>query len=496
MNKLLILSLLALGYQTASAQLVTESFGSGANAFTIDFVTIGNPNNVADTMGIPNPAGSVAYTYNLGKYELSRDMITKANAAGSLGITLADMSDFGGNGVNRPATGISWLEAAKFVNWLNTSSGNAAAYKFDGSGNFQLWAPTDAGYNANNKFRNSLAKYVIASRDEWYKGAHGSPNGTWYNYPTGSDSNPSAVASGTFGNTLVYGQFVGPADITSAGGLSAYGTMGQGGNAWEWMETAHDGSNDSAGENLEMRGGYWNYYSSSASLRTSRVYVSPSNENSLFGFRVAMIPGKESMTLYLYTAADQTKGGLSVNPSQSSYISGDLVAVSASPLPGYLFSNWSGDISGTTASVTLTMNSNKNITANFGEDTRDSDADGLSNYQEIIIYGTNPNQKDTNFDSIEDGQAVALGYSPTFNFSALISHLQSHPPTGLYTATQMQAMAIGDLVLTKNANGSFTLNYDIEQSTDLQSWLPYQSFNQQITNLPPDKAFIRIKAKQ
>ena len=41
-----------------------------------------------------------------------------------------------------------------------------------------------------------------------------------------------------------------------------------------------------------------------------------------------------------------------------------------------------------------------------------------------------------------------------------------------------------------------TANYDIEQSTDLQSWLPCQSFNLPLTNLPPDKAFIRIKAKQ
>ena len=72
----------------SSAQTITQTFGTGANAFTMDFVTIGNPNNVADTTGNPNPAGSVAYTYNLGKYEVSRDMITKANSAGSLGITM------------------------------------------------------------------------------------------------------------------------------------------------------------------------------------------------------------------------------------------------------------------------------------------------------------------------------------------------------------------------------------------------------------------------
>ena len=138
------------------------------------------------------------------------------------------------------------------------------------------------------------------------------------------------------------------------------------------------------------------------------------------------------------------------------------------------------------------MNSDKIVTANFIQDGRDSDTDSLTNYQESITYGTNPNLKDSNADGVEDGHAVSMGYSPTLNFSALLAH----PPTGLYTATQMQAMAIGDIVLTKNANGSFTLNYDIEQSTDLQNWSIYAPLSLPLTNLPPDKAFIRIKARQ
>ena len=68
MTKVFILSLLALSYQTASAQSLLETFGSGANQFTMEFVTIGNPGNAPDTTGSPIPAGSVAYTYNLGKY--------------------------------------------------------------------------------------------------------------------------------------------------------------------------------------------------------------------------------------------------------------------------------------------------------------------------------------------------------------------------------------------------------------------------------------------
>ena len=198
----------------------------------------------------------------------------------------------------------------------------------------------------------------------------------------------------------------------------------------------------------------------------------------------------------LNAAYDSSKGTVTISPNTATYSFGSSVQLQATGLPGYIFSGWSGDISANTPNVSLTMDANKVITADFGQDIGDNDADGLSNYQEIVTYGTNPNQKDTNSDGVEDGQAVALGYSPTFNFTALISHLQSHPPTGLYTASQMQTMAIGDIVLTKNANGSFTLNYDIEQSSDLQSWLPYQSFALPLTNLPPDKAFIRFKAKQ
>ena len=293
-NLKLLFIVLALGYQTASAQLVTESFGgTGANAFTMDFVTIGNPNNAADTTGTPNPAGSVAYTYNLGKYEVSRDQIDKANSAGNLGITMFD------HGVNNPATEASWYEAAKYVNWLNTSTGGKAAYKFDGSGTFQLWSAGDEGYNANNLFRNSLAKFVIASSNEWYKGAYGKGDGSWSNFPNGTDSAPTAVAGGTDANTAVYNQSIstGPADITSAGGLSAYGTMGQGGNVWEWMETAYDGINNTAGEDRELRGGSWNNTNDLLEARNGYGPVDPSGEYESVGFRVASVPEPSALSL-------------------------------------------------------------------------------------------------------------------------------------------------------------------------------------------------------
>ena len=65
----------------------------------------------------------------------------------------------------------------------------------------------------------------------------------------------------------------------------------------------------------------------------------------------------------------------------------------------------------------------------------------------------------------------------------------------LYTTNQIKAMVMGDLMLTRTNNGQFVLNYDIEQSDDLTNWAPYQAIAMPLTNLPTDKAFVRIKLK-
>ena len=310
-NTLCIVVALASLSTICSAQTITETFGSGANAFTMDFVTIGNLGNQSDyrwvelgydRIGTP---GSVSYRYNIGKYEISRDQIVKANASGGLGITLFDMTlyGYGGNGVNRPATGISWLEAARYVNWLNSSKGYQAAYKFV-NGVFSIWSPEDVGYDPNNMVRNSNAKFVIPSQNEWYKSAYGSPDGTWYIYPTGSDNIPRGTSGGTSPNTAVYGSptwggRTGPADITNAGGLSAWGTMAQGGNVQEWMDSAYGGESD--WNRRMMGGGSWN-------LGYAGFYGDILNGSSIgdadrwsdgetFGFRVAMIPAPSSLSL-------------------------------------------------------------------------------------------------------------------------------------------------------------------------------------------------------
>ena len=85
------------------------------------------------------------------------------------------------------------------------------------------------------------------------------------------------------------------------------------------------------------------------------------------------------------------------------YFPGTTATLTAIPDPGYTFSGWTGDASGTTNPLSIVINSNnKTIGANFVQDTSDTDDDGLTNYEEIVIHGTNPTLPDTDSDGVKD----------------------------------------------------------------------------------------------
>ena len=264
------------------------TFGSGGNAFNMEFVAIGNPGNADDTTGSPTIAGKVDYAYQMGKFEVSEDMITKFNASQTLQITKDT------RGTDKPATSVSWNEAARFVNWLNTSTGGYAAYNATGGVNTNItpWTISNTlDYDGSNPYRSLRANYVLPSMDEWYKAAYYNPvTSTYSDFPNGLDTAPTAVASGTAADTAVYNQTFnqGPADITLAGGLSPYGIMGLGGNVAEWEETALSLNNSSGSSARGLRGGDWNVNSSDLSSST-RSYDDPANVGSFIGFRVASL---------------------------------------------------------------------------------------------------------------------------------------------------------------------------------------------------------------
>jgi pimeloyl-ACP methyl ester carboxylesterase len=75
-------------------------------------------------------------------------------------------------------------------------------------------------------------------------------------------------------------------------------------------------------------------------------------------------------TCFVLTTNATTGGTISANPSPNcngglQYTSGTTVTLTASPNTGYTFLNWSGDASGSPNPVTVTMNGDKTVTADF-----------------------------------------------------------------------------------------------------------------------------------
>ena len=275
-----------------------DTFGTSGNEFTIDFVDIGHAGNAADT----TTYGAVPYEYRVGKYEISQDTITKATASGMANVTAGSWTG------NQPAAYISWYEAAAFVNFLNTDSGKTAAYDLtinNGIWSMALWSSEQAWTaGGTNLYRNKDAYYFLPSENEWYKAAYYNAAGTnYFLYPTASSSVPTAVASGTNAGSAVYFGAEGsvPAIVASAGGLSPYGTMSQGGNVGEWTESAFDGSNNSPSENRLIRGGSW--LNPGNLLRSSgRGNYEATLVDTNFGFRVASVPEPSTYVLVLMGA--------------------------------------------------------------------------------------------------------------------------------------------------------------------------------------------------
>ena len=288
-----------------AATVHADTFGGGANAFTIDFVTIGNAGNPDDAgagggPGYYTPYGGVPYEFRMGVTEVSENWITNATNLG-----LADVAAGAWTG-NQPAANLTWFEAAAFVNFLNVSTGHQAAYQLTAANtSLTLWSSAQAWQaGGENLYRHKDAYYFLPSEDEWYKAAYHKNDGVtenYWDYATGSNSRPTAVRSGTAAGTAVYNSSAtvpAPADINNSGGLSAYGTRGQDGNVLEWEESAFDGINSTMGEIRVLRGGH--VLSDALPLLCAyRTSLPPNEGGSAVGMRVASVPEPTSTVLIL-----------------------------------------------------------------------------------------------------------------------------------------------------------------------------------------------------
>jgi uncharacterized repeat protein (TIGR02543 family) len=109
-----------------------------------------------------------------------------------------------------------------------------------------------------------------------------------------------------------------------------------------------------------------------------------------------------------------------INPSNGSITStgthklGATTSVTANPDLGYVFTSWLGASAGTDNPLSLTMDGNKVLSASFTKDTADTDGDGFSNYDELVIHETDPADansypgKTLNLNISRNGNAIIL----------------------------------------------------------------------------------------
>jgi formylglycine-generating enzyme len=304
-----------------------------AQAVTIQTVPVGDPGNIADTpthSGNPAGQGSVDYTYNIGKYEITAtqycEFLNAVAAKDPYGLYHGQMPSFcginqsGSSGsfkysvasgyVNRPVSEVSFWDACRFANWLNNGQPKGA----EGPGTTETGAYTLNGYSdaADGRWiqRNPGAKWALPTEDEWYKAAYykgGSTSAGYWTFPTRSNAIPGRNLNDPNGNNANY--YGNPSPIQSPyyttvvgefqNSASPYGTVDQGGNVCEWNECTFlfgDPNNTYRGE----RGGSYGQDCSEqyGQLQTDhRMNTPPYLHSPGLGFRVVELPEPTSLVM-------------------------------------------------------------------------------------------------------------------------------------------------------------------------------------------------------
>ncbi len=275
-----------------SSGLIADTFGTGANQFDIDFVTI---------------SGSWRYgldDFRMGVYEITNDQWNKFKT--ELGVPVtgdpsgAYNSDPYFTSVNVPVNNVSWYEAAQFVNWLNTSTGHHAAYNFTGTQGTSDYTMT--AWNSEdrvNLYRHKDAVYYLPSETEWRFAAYRNVHGEFQTYATksGESLTQGNGTSGTGWNYRGNGATdpIGPWAVGS-GSEELNGTFDMMGNVLEWMESNYGYSNDINATRC-LRGGAY-IYTDIGLTSSYRLGTYPTTELSSAGFRVASkVPEPASLSV-------------------------------------------------------------------------------------------------------------------------------------------------------------------------------------------------------
>ncbi|MEB2343431.1 MAG: SUMF1/EgtB/PvdO family nonheme iron enzyme [Deltaproteobacteria bacterium] len=275
-----------------------------ASAVTIDWVTVGDPGNAADTATNCYAAncGSVAYSYQISKYEVTNaqyaEFLNAKAASDPLALystamagTYGGITRSGSPGsytyavkpgfADKPVNWVSFYDSLRFTNWLNNGQGSADTE----TGAYTLLGGTPVPSNGLTVTRNLGANIFLPSENEWYKAAYyDGLSATYFDYPAGTNTQTVCAAPGATPNTAnCYYAIANVTDVGAyTGSASPYGTFDQGGNVWEWNEQIVSGSDRG------IRGGGWSVDAGNLAA-SSPNHASPPLGSGSLGFRVASL---------------------------------------------------------------------------------------------------------------------------------------------------------------------------------------------------------------
>ncbi len=259
----------------------------------IDFVTIGNVGNAADTGGTVG-CGAVDYNYRIGKYEVTNaQWDTLIIAAGAP--TGNPNSAYGYHAAltdaQQPAPDISWYAATQFCNYLTSGDKSLGAYQFSGNNT----NPGDfIGIDRAAAMATYGTIYVLPTEDEWYKAAYYKPDGSGYSvYANGLDTIPAPDNGWHYG--FPFDVNVTPWDV-GTGAQEQNGTFDMMGNVAEWNETLITYGRGVRGGTHRTSATALASYGQDGMPPDHRGYVMGYGT---MGFRVAEVP--EPATILLFT---------------------------------------------------------------------------------------------------------------------------------------------------------------------------------------------------
>ncbi|WP_299680475.1 choice-of-anchor Q domain-containing protein, partial [uncultured Tenacibaculum sp.] len=111
-----------------------------------------------------------------------------------------------------------------------------------------------------------------------------------------------------------------------------------------------------------------------------------------------------SLTNQYTLTLNAVDGTITPNPAGGTYDDGSVVTLTATPDSGYEFTGWSGDASGTTNPLTITMDADKTVTANFGPIQRTLTLNATNG---SVTVAPNPSTG-----TYDDGSVVTLTATP------------------------------------------------------------------------------------